>query len=224
MNLSEIIKKYRQDYNLTMQELADRCGLSKGYISMLENKFKPTGRKKDIVPSIQAIKKLSNGTGIDFDYLLSSIDGEVSLVPTKDENSTLPKKSITKIPLYTSISCGTGLFVDDQVEDYIAIPDKYIKSGRDYFANTASGDSMIGKGIKKGDVLVFEKTNIIENGEIGAFCVGESEAVCKTFRKLPSGIILLESANEAYQPIEVDITDECFRVIGKYKFKFSIEQ
>ena len=74
MNLSEIIKKYRQDYNLTMQELADRCELSKGYISMLENKFKPTGRKKDIVPSIQAIKKLSNGTGIDFDYLLSSID------------------------------------------------------------------------------------------------------------------------------------------------------
>ena len=83
---------------------------------------------------------------------------------------------------------------------------------------------MIGKGIKDGDVLVFEKTNIIENGEIGAFCVGESEAVCKTFRKLPSGIILLESANEAYQPIEVDLTDECFRVIGKYKFKFSIEQ
>lgn len=85
MNLSEIIKEYRKENKLTMQELADRCGLSKGYISMLENKFKPTGRKKDIVPSIQAIKKISNGTGIDFDFLLSSIDGDVSLIPTKDE-------------------------------------------------------------------------------------------------------------------------------------------
>lgn len=224
MNLSEIIKQYRQDYNLTLQELADRCELSKGYISMLENKFKPTGRKKDIVPSIQAIKKISNGTGLDFDYLLSSIDGEVSLIPTKEESNFFQQKSITQIPLYASISCGTGLFVDDQVEDYIAVPDKYIKPGHDYFANTASGDSMIGKGIKDGDVLVFEKTSIIESGEIGAFCVGESEAVCKTFRKLSNGMILLESANESYDPIEIDLTDECFRVIGKYKFKFSIEQ
>ena len=83
---------------------------------------------------------------------------------------------------------------------------------------------MIGKGIKNGDVLVFEKTNIVENGLIGAFGVGESEAVCKTFRKLPNGLIMLESANEKYDPIIVDLTDECFRVIGKYKFKFSVEQ
>lgn len=223
MTLSEIIKEYRTINKMTMQELADRCGLSKGYISMLENNFKPTGRKKDIVPSIQAIKKLSNGTGLDFDLLLSSIDGDISLEPN-DDTIFAPIKNITQIPLYTSISCGTGIFIDDNIEDYIAIPDRYLKKNKEYFANTAKGDSMIGKGIKDNDVLVFEKTTSVENGEVGAFCIDENEAVCKTFRKLSSGTVLLESANPEYDPIEVDVMNECFKVLGRYKFKFSVEQ
>lgn len=129
-----------------------------------------------------------------------------------------------QIPLYSSISCGTGIFVDDNIEDYIVVPDRYIQRNKEYFANTARGDSMIGKGIKNNDVLVFEKTTFIENGEVGAFCIDESEAVCKIFRKLSSGIVLLESANPSYDPIEIDIMNNCFKVVGKYKFKFSIEQ
>lgn len=209
MKLGEIIKSYISEHDISVREFARKSNLSNTYISNIVN-----GSDKN--PSLDVLGKIAKAMGLSSQQLFDCLDGEQAFA--------INQKAIQRIPLYTSISCGTGLFVDDQVEDYIAIPDKYIKPGRDYFANTASGDSMIGKGIKEGDVLVFEKTNIIENGEIGAFCVGESEAVCKTFRKLPSGIILLESANEAYQPIEVDITDECFRVIGKYKFKFSIEQ
>ena len=133
-------------------------------------------------------------------------------------------KRTVNIPLYSFISCGTGIFIDDNIEDFISVPDKYINRNKQYFANTASGDSMIGKGIKNGDILVFEKTNILENGEIGSFCVDSNDAVCKIFRRLSNGIILLESANEKYNPIEIDVTNECFRIIGKYKFKLSIEQ
>ena len=80
MNLSEIIKQYREEHDMTMQELADRCGLSKGYISMLENSFKPSNTKKNIIPSISSIKKLADGTNLDFDYLLSSVNGEISFL------------------------------------------------------------------------------------------------------------------------------------------------
>ena len=49
--------------------------------------------------------------------------------------------------------------------------------------------------------------------------------LCKVFRKLSTGIVLLESANDKYAPIEIDVSqDTCFRIIGRYKFKFSIEQ
>lgn len=205
IKFASMVEKYMRMNGLTMKELGEKVGRGESTVSMwIANKS---------TPPMGIVQKLADLFGVTTDVMIYG-----------DEQATpLPKSSIS-IPLYTSISCGTGLFVDDQVEDYIAVPDKYIKKGHEYFANTASGDSMIGKGIKNGDVLVFEKTNIVENGQIGAFCVGESEAVCKTFRKLPNGLIMLESANEKYDPIMVDLTDECFRVIGKYKFKFSVEQ
>lgn len=205
IKFASMVEKYMRMNGLTMKELGEKVGRGESTVSMwIANKS---------TPPMGIVQKLADLFGVTTDVM---IYGDEQVTP-------LPKSSIS-IPLYTSISCGTGLFVDDKVEDYIAVPDKYIKKGHEYFANTASGDSMIGKGIKNGDVLVFEKTNIVENGQIGAFCVGESEAVCKTFRKLPNGLIMLESANEKYDPIMVDLTDECFRVIGKYKFKFSVEQ
>lgn len=205
IKFASMVEKYMRMNGLTMKELGEKVGRGESTVSMwIANKS---------TPPMGIVQKLADLFGVTTDVM---IYGDEQVTP-------LPKSSIS-IPLYTSISCGTGLFVDDQVEDYIAVPDKYIKKGHEYFANTASGDSMIGKGIKNGDVLVFEKTNIVENGQIGAFCVGESEAVCKTFRKLPNGLIMLESANEKYDPIMVDLTAECFRVIGKYKFKFSVEQ
>ena len=150
-------------------------------------------------------------------------------VPMIDDNNNSHNVdhifSSTKVPLYSAISCGTGIFVDDNVEEYLYIPDKFLRKGKDYFAVTAYGDSMVGKGIKSGDILVFEKTQILDNGEVGSFCIDENDAVCKVFRKLSTGIVLLESANDKYAPIEIDVSqDTCFRIIGRYKFKFSIEQ
>lgn len=126
------------------------------------------------------------------------------------------KKDIKKIPLYSQLCCGTGIFVDENIEDYIVIPDRMVKNGKEYFANTAIGDSMIGKGINEGDIIIFEKTNVLENGNIGAFCINDGNCVCKIFRKLKNGMVILESANDNYDPIEVDLTDDCFRIIGKY--------
>ena len=150
-------------------------------------------------------------------------------VPMTDNNNNLNTNnhifSSTKVPLYSAISCGTGIFVDDNIEEYLYIPDKFLRKGKDYFAVTANGDSMVGKGIKSGDILVFEKTQILDNGEVGSFCIDENDAVCKVFRKLSTGIVLLESANDKYAPIEIDVSqDTCFRIIGRYKFKFSVEQ
>ena len=41
MELNELIKLFRETNDYTMQEFADRCGLSKGYISMLEKGVQP---------------------------------------------------------------------------------------------------------------------------------------------------------------------------------------
>lgn len=210
MKLNEIIQEYLRETDISIREFSKRTTLSNSYIAKIVN-----GTNNN--PSLDALTQIANAMGLQKTELFNSLDDDQVF---KIEQS----KRTVNIPLYSSISCGTGIFIDDNIEDFISVPDKYINRSKQYFANTASGDSMIGKGIKKGDILVFEKTNILENGEIGSFCVDSNDAVCKIFRRLSNGIILLESANEKYNPIEIDVTNECFRIIGKYKFKLSIEQ
>lgn len=209
MKINDIIKFRRKELNLTLEDISKACDVSVSTVSRWES-GDIGDIKRSRIKELCKILKLSPAV----------------IVGVAEEEQICDKLGIDyiKIPLYSYVSCGTGLFVDDMVEDYIAVPYRLINPHSDYFAHVASGDSMIGKGIKDGDVLVFEKTNYLESGQVGSFCIGESQAVCKIFRKLPNGMIMLESANDKYEPILVDIYDECFRVIGKYKFKFSVEQ
>lgn len=161
-----------------------------------------------------AIKKIANATNVSPAYLFGISDD-----PHYYPDSNKKKNSI---PLYSSLCCGKGLFINDNIEDYIAVPDRYINSNKEYFANIAKGDSMIGKGINDGDTLIFEKTNVLESGQIGSFCINDgNDCVCKIFRRLNNGMIVLESANPKYDPIIIDVTNECFRIIGKLVCKFS---
>ena len=41
MTLGDVIKEYREKNKMTMQDFADRAGLSKGLISMLEKSRRP---------------------------------------------------------------------------------------------------------------------------------------------------------------------------------------
>lgn len=193
MNLGEKVKKRRLELNLTQEELAKKMGYSSRVSINKIELGRPVSQK--------IIARLAETLDVSIPYLMGWDEEE---------------KPLNKIPFYSELCCGTGLFVDDQIEDYIVIPDKMTKKGHEYFANFASGDSMIGKGIKDGDIIIFEKTNILENGDIGSFCIDDGNCVCKIFRKLPNGMIILESANDKYDPIPVDVTNECFRIIGKY--------
>ncbi len=56
-----------------MQGFAARCGLSKGYISMLEKGKHPQSRRA-IVPSIDTYVKLAKGMGLSLDELLVQIE------------------------------------------------------------------------------------------------------------------------------------------------------
>ena len=70
-----------------MQQLADRCGLTKGYISMLEGKRNPSNNYKEITPSLSTIRKLAVGMGVDVDELLNIVDDEIT-IGEKDQIET----------------------------------------------------------------------------------------------------------------------------------------
>lgn len=139
------------------------------------------------------------------------------LIEEKDEEIYKSANiSFIKIPLYEPISCGTGAFVEDNIIDYIAVPDDGLNPYKDYFAQIADGDSMIDVGIANGDIIVFEKSNTIDDGKIGCFCIDEGVATCKKIKKGPSFIQLIP-ANPKYDPIVIDLNNTNFRVVGILK-------
>lgn len=75
MTLGDVIRAYRNEHDLSMEKFAASCGLSKGYISMLENNFNPkTG--KPIVPSLEVYKAAAAAMHVDFNDLLNKVDAD----------------------------------------------------------------------------------------------------------------------------------------------------
>lgn len=73
MKLGEVIKQYRLKNDLSQRQFAKMCGISNGYISMLEEgKHPKTGEA--IVPSLAMFKKLSATMGITVNELMSQAD------------------------------------------------------------------------------------------------------------------------------------------------------
>ena len=214
MELSKFIREWRKEHGYTMQEFADKAGLTKGFISQLENDFRNNKDNRKMMPSLNNIKKLAAACDMSLNDFLNVIDTEISL-----ERETVPvqlpfPEAVRTVHIYPELSCGTGLFVEDQIIGSVSVPLSMLPNkNADYFAQYASGDSMTGAGIQDGDLIVFKKTNVIENGQIGCFCIDENVATCKKFSQIGGSVYLLP-ANDKYQPIPVEPENQCFRVIG----------
>lgn len=165
-------------------------------------------------PRIDKIELLANYFGVEKSDLVE----ERNTTPNSHQNiSNLERVSFMSIPLYDSISCGTGSFVDDDIIERVNIPsDSLNGDSSDYFAQRAKGDSMIDAGIHDGDLLVFQKTSFIEDNQIGSFCIDDGIATCKKFKSGKSFIQLIPM-NRNYDPIVIDLNDINFRVVGVLK-------
>ena len=114
MTIGELLYNYRKQHNMTMQEFADKSGLSKGYISMLEKGRHPQSNRS-LIPSVETVDKIASAMGISIDELLQMVDGDqlVSLKNSKKEHHPLPPNVIIPaahgIPILGTICCGDGI-------------------------------------------------------------------------------------------------------------------
>lgn len=88
MTLGEIVKEYRQNHKMSMDDFSKLCGLSKGYISMLEKNVNPTTGKA-IAPSLETIRQIAITINTDINTLIEQLESKqkVSLVRYSDLSS-----------------------------------------------------------------------------------------------------------------------------------------
>ncbi|MGM8215143.1 LexA family protein [Bacillaceae bacterium W0354] len=190
-NLGSKIRYYRTLSNMTLEQLGNKIGVGKSTVRKYEHGL--------IKISHERLEDVANALGID-----------VSLLYGEEIAS-----DVVEVPLYGNISCGNGSVIFEQEEGYLKSPKNWVDNGI-YFYLTAKGDSMIGARIHEGDLLLIQKTNTVENGEIAAVVI-DDECVLKRVYKDNGGFTLI-SENPNYPPVSFDPqTDKNIRIIGKLK-------
>ena len=198
--IGEQIKKRREQLGWSQDYLASQMGYkSRSSINKIELGISDVPQQK--------VVKFSKILNVSIGYLMedSNIDEE-------------PPSSVygaTNIPLYDPVCCGNGVYTDDCITDYINLPQPMFRYGKNYFAQYAVGDSMAGAGIDDGDLLIFERSNVITDGKIGCFVIdGQNTAVCKRYKKTSNGVVVLMPANDSYDPIIIDSNLSNCRCLG----------
>ena len=104
--LGKIIKEYRDDNKLSMDDFANKTGLSKPYIAMLEKNYNPKS-KKEIIPTVETIAKCAKAMDIEFNDLFNvlrlsnsivtnfAIDNRIAIVIEMMQNMTIKDRNKT---------------------------------------------------------------------------------------------------------------------------------
>ena len=165
MKLGEIIKRYRENNSLSLNDFAVRTGYSKTYISMLENNYNPS-TKKPIVPTPVTLKKCADAMGLSLNELVQQLDPDqiidlvyVSPIPQLDNILPIKKKSF---PVIGDVAAGKPIEAQQHIECYVT-EDEDLDAD---YALRVKGDSMIGAGIDDGDIVFIREQPDVENGEI----------------------------------------------------------
>jgi len=117
---------------------------------------------------------------------------------------------VEHLPLLGRVAAGYPIEAVENRE-YVDVPRNLLKSGKEYFALTVKGDSMIGDCIMDGDYVVIKKQNSAENGQTVVAIVNNEATIKRFYRK--KGHIELHPANPAYEIIMVPAHSE-FKILG----------
>jgi repressor LexA len=115
------------------------------------------------------------------------------------------------IPVLGRVAAGEPLLAEENIEDYVQIPD--IAGGEDgEYLLRVRGESMKNAGILPDDWVVVRRQDTAEDGEIVVALVGEEATVKRFFKEADH--VRLQPENETMEPIRSREVRVLGRVVG----------
>jgi repressor LexA len=115
------------------------------------------------------------------------------------------------LPLVGHVAAGEPILAEENIEEYIEIPDVIGGEEGDYVLRVR-GESMVEAGIFEGDYVVVRPADDASDGEIVVALLGEEATVKRFFRE--SDHIRLQPENETMEPIRSAEVSVIGRVVG----------
>lgn len=186
MTIYERIRSLREKLGMTQQDLADKTGYkTSSAINKIELGLRDLNQHK-IIAFAEALHVTPA-------FLLNG-----------DED--MPREAIrahSVVPIVGKIPAGYPVLAAADILGYQVAP---VSDTNNYFYLRVSGDSMINKGIIDGCLVLIEKCDTAENGQIVACRVNGDEATLKIFQQKGDTVFLVP-ANPNYDPIIVPAKD-----------------
>ena len=129
------------------------------------------------------------------------------------------RSDVHKLPLVGEIAAGGPLLAEQNVEDYLSVPEPLSRGGEEFLLRV-KGDSMVNAGILEGDFVVVQRAQDARDGEIVVALAGDDETadeatVKRLFRE--DGRVRLQPENDALEPIYADHVQILGKVIGVFR-------
>ena len=199
---------------------------------------KPTKRQLEVLDFINNFKKANS-----FSPTIREIAGHfgISVRAAYDHVGALRKKSLIvyhvgrsrtieivnseiesndsayrSVPLLGKVSAGVPIFAEENHEYSLSLSTTLVGEGV-LFALRVEGDSMIDASIKEGDIAVFSKQEMAENGQIVAARVDEAITIKRIYREKHQ--FRLQSENPSYSPIcrtDIQVLGRLVALIRQY--------
>jgi repressor LexA len=137
--------------------------------------------------------------------------GEIRIASGTARGIEMLRRQEQGIPLVGRIAAGEPILAAENIEDYVTIERMFPVDGK-CFALRVKGASMIGDGIRDGDIVVVRPQKTADNGDIVVALI-EDEATVKRFYR-EGRRIRLQPSNPDYDPIYATAVEIRGRVIG----------
>ena len=189
--------------NIKQVELSEKTGIDKSLISnYLSGKYKAKQNNVYILAKALNVNEAwLMGYNVPMERTISSLD--------------ITNDKPTSIPVLGRISAGLPLLASEHLEGFEFAPSTFLKNGFDYFYLKVKGDSMNQK-FNDGDLVLVQKQDELENGDIGVVLVNGDDATIKRYRN-ENGIVMLEpmSTNPIHSTQIYNPKDISIRIVGK---------
>lgn len=214
MSLGQVLRRVRRGKALTLTQLAERVGITPGYLSMIEN------QRVNNPPSMKVLVRLEAALSVYDSSLCKAAQWERTPEPIREQLERAQQiaeassPSATKVPLINKVAAGypagfTDLDYPARASDDVIVVPGYTglhgANDPDAFAATVCGDSMTPE-YREGDVVVFSPlADIVDGSDCFARLEPDHESTFKrVFFESEKSRIRLEPLNPGYPVRTVD--------------------
>ena len=202
------LKKAMVLRNITQKELCEKTKIPKSAMSQyISGSFKPKQTRTYLIAQALGVNE---AWLMGFDDVPMERESSSKIVNLTDIKNIEPLPKMKKVPLLGTIACGEPILAEENIEDYINMPE----TTKGTFALRCKGDSMINARIFDGDIVYIREQPDVENGEIAAVLI-DNEATLKRVYKYENRIEL-RPENPTYKVYNYENEElNNIRILGK---------